>query len=147
MHPEAPPVLRFLVDEPVELGGVLAGDLVHDFRGEAGELLLDVFRGFGPDAVGVRVVRALHHRLDADIVDELGADRVERESRLALAAPIFAGLQFHPVAEAVLEFEIHAVQRIGEPAGAALAKRHFEARIVLEHARPIIPAMMWMSPI
>jgi len=31
------------VDQPVEFGGVLAGDFVHDFGGEAGELLLDVF--------------------------------------------------------------------------------------------------------
>jgi hypothetical protein len=41
--------------QPVELAGVLAGDLVHDFGRKAGELLLDVFRGFRPDAVGVRV--------------------------------------------------------------------------------------------
>ena len=43
-------------------------------------------------------------------------------------------LQFHQVAEAVLELEIHPVQRIGEPAGAALAKRHAQVRIALEHA-------------
>jgi len=42
--------LRLLIDQPVEFGGVLAGDFVHDFGREAGELLLDVFRGFGPDA-------------------------------------------------------------------------------------------------
>ena len=38
------------VDQAVEFGGVFAGDLVHDFGREAGELLLDVFRGFWPDA-------------------------------------------------------------------------------------------------
>src|ERR1700739_67710 len=51
-----------------------------------------------------------------------------------VVAPVFARLQFHQVAEAVLELEIHAVQRIGEPSGAALTERHFEARIALEHA-------------
>src|SRR5215472_13678345 len=70
------------VDQAVELAGVLAGDLVHNFGRQPGELLLDVFRGFGPNAVGVRVVRAPHHRLDADVVDQLGADRVELEGRL-----------------------------------------------------------------
>jgi hypothetical protein len=61
---------------------------------------------------------------------------VELERRLALAAPVFAWAQFHQVAEAVLELEIHAVQCIGEPTRAALAERHAQARIALEHARP-----------
>src|SRR4051794_13737187 len=65
------------VDQPVEFAGVLARDLVHDLGREAGELLLDVFRGFRPHAVGVRVVGAPHQGLDADVVDELSADRVE----------------------------------------------------------------------
>jgi hypothetical protein len=52
---------------------------------------------------------------------------VELEDRLALAAPVLARAQSHQIAEAVLEFEIHAVQCIGEPAGAALAKRHAQA--------------------
>jgi hypothetical protein len=45
-----------LIDQPVEFAGVLAGDLVHDLGREAGELL-------------------------PDVVDELGADRVELELR------------------------------------------------------------------
>src|SRR5262249_38078212 len=76
------------VDQAVEFAGVLAGDLVHNIRCKAGELLLDIFRGFRPDAVGVRVIGAPHHGLDTDVVDELCADRVELERRLALAAPI-----------------------------------------------------------
>ena len=51
----------------------------------------------------MRVVGAPHQGLDTDVVDELGADRVELERRLALAAPILARLQFHQVAEAVLK--------------------------------------------
>src|SRR5205085_9383544 len=77
----APPHAVLLVDRPVELPGVLAGDLVDDFGGQARELFLDVFRGFRPHPVGVRVVGAPHQGLDADVVDELGADRVELERR------------------------------------------------------------------
>jgi len=46
-----------LIDEAVEFGGVLAGDLVRDLGREAGELLLDVFRGRSggePDASRAR---------------------------------------------------------------------------------------------
>jgi hypothetical protein len=45
-------------------------------------LLRDVFRGFRPDAVGVLVVRAPHYRLDADVADQLGADRVELKQNI-----------------------------------------------------------------
>src|ERR1051325_10103414 len=42
---------RVSVYEAVELGGVLAGDLVHYIGRQIGELLGDVARGFRPDAV------------------------------------------------------------------------------------------------
>src|ERR1700730_3375956 len=122
------------VDQPVKLAGVLAGDLVHDFGREAGELLLDVFRGFRPHGVGVRVVGAPHQGLDADVVDELRADRVELERRLALATPVFARLHLDQVAEAVLILEIHAIERIGQPTDAALAERDLEPRMTLQDA-------------
>jgi hypothetical protein len=95
---------------------------VHDFGRKAGELFLDVFRGFRPHAVGVRVIGAPHQGFDADVVDELCADRVELERRFALAAPIFARLHLDQVAEPVLVLEIHAVERVGQPADAALAE-------------------------
>jgi hypothetical protein len=124
-------MLGLLVDQTVKFGGVLACDLVHDFGREAGEPLLDVFRGFRPHAVGVRVVGAPHQGFDADLIDELGADQVELERRLALPAPILARLHLHQVAEAVLILEIHTVERIGQPADAALAERDLEARVPL----------------
>src|SRR5260370_15110389 len=83
-----------LIHQAVELGGVLAGDLVDHLRRQSGELLVDVFCRFLPDAVRMRVIRAPHDGLDADIVDQLGADRVELEGRPALAPPILARLQF-----------------------------------------------------
>jgi hypothetical protein len=80
----------------------------------------------------------------ADVVDQLGADWVELECRLALAAPLFARLQLHQVAEAVLELEIHAVHRPG-----SRRRFHRTTRAGRDSARtrPIIPAMMWISPI
>src|SRR5438067_1719233 len=110
------------VDQAVKFGRVLASDLVNDVGRPARELLLDVFRGFRPHAVGVRIIGAPHQRFDADVVDELGADPVELERRAALPAPIFARLQLHQVAEPIPVLEIHAVERVGQPADAALAQ-------------------------
>src|SRR5437868_2970111 len=81
----------------------------------------------------MRIVGAPHQGLDAHILDELRADPVELERGAALPAPILARLQLHQIAEAVLEFEIHAVERIGQPADAALAKAHAHVRIALQH--------------
>src|SRR5215470_18546218 len=122
------------VYESVELGGVLAGDLVHDIGRQIGELLGDVLRAFRPDTVGMRVIRAPHQGLDPHILDELGADPVELKRRAALTAPVFARLELHQVAEAVLKLEIHAVERIGQPADAALAKADPHVRIALQDA-------------
>src|SRR5437016_10982154 len=80
------------LDQPVELPRVLARDLVRDVGRQVAELLGDVFRRLGPDAVGVRVVGAPHQRLDAHVLDQLGADAVVLKRRLALAAPVVAGL-------------------------------------------------------
>src|SRR6185436_19428345 len=89
--------------QPVELAGVLAGDLVRDVGRQVAELLLDVLRRLGPHAVAVRVVRAPHERLDAHVLDELGADAVELEGALALPAPVVARLHREAeIAEAVL---------------------------------------------
>src|SRR5689334_24181423 len=116
--------LRALLDQAVELRGILAGDLAHDVGGQVAELLLDVLARLRPDAVGVRIVRRPHERLHAHLVDELGADAIELERRLALSPPVIAGLHREPeVAEAVLPLEVHAVERVGNPADAALAER------------------------
>src|SRR2546427_287469 len=126
---------RLLVDQPVELAGVLAGDLGDDVRGQMAELLGDVLRRLRPDTVGMRVVGAPHERLDADVVDELGADRIELERRLALTAPVFAGPHLQSeVAEAVLPLEVHPVERVRDPADTALAERDADVRVALEDA-------------
>src|SRR2546425_11965621 len=110
-----------LVDQPVELAGVLTGDLGDDVRGQVAELLGDIFRRLGPDTVGMRIVGAPHERLDADIVDQLGADRIELERRLALPAPVLARPHLQSeVAEAILPLEIHPIERVGNPPDAAL---------------------------
>src|SRR5438045_9524692 len=81
----------------------------------------------------MRIIRTPHQGLDAHILDELRADPIELERGAALPAPILARLQFHQIAEAVLEFEIHAVERVGKPADAALAKAEAHVRVALQH--------------
>src|SRR3984957_3940620 len=120
------------VAEAVELRRVLAGELVDLVGGQPGELVLDELVRFRPHTVGMRVVGAPHNRLKADIVDQLGADAVELEGALAVAPPILARLQLHQVAEAVLELEIHAVERIGEPARAAFPEPDAQRRVAVE---------------
>src|SRR5437899_3792847 len=129
------PVGRRASHEPVELTGVLTGDLVRDVGGQVAELLLDVLRRFRPHAVGMRVVRAPHEGLDAHVVDQLGADAIELKRALALAAPVVARLHLQAeVAEAVLPLEVHPVERVGDPADAALAERDPDPRVALEDA-------------
>src|SRR5690242_11600359 len=84
-----------LVDQAVELAGVLAGDLVGDVGRQVAELLGDVFSGIRPDAVGMRVVGAPHQGFDAHVLDQLGADAVVLERGAALPAPVFARQQLH----------------------------------------------------
>src|SRR5262250_2840789 len=111
-----------LLDQPVELPRVLAGHLVRHLRGQVPELLLDVLGRLRPHSVAVRIVGAPHERLHPHVLDELGADPVEREGRLALPPPVVAGLHLEPqVVEAVLPLEVHAVEGVGNPADAALA--------------------------
>src|SRR5437870_744050 len=82
----------------------------------------------------MRIVRAPHQGFDPDIVDQPGADPVELEGGAALAFPILARLQRHQIAETVLPLEIHAVERVGDPADAALAKADPQIRIAVQHA-------------
>ena len=58
-----------LIDQALEFGSVFVGDLVHEFGGKAGELRLDIFRGFRLDAVGVRV--GVEERRQLHLVDRL----------------------------------------------------------------------------
>src|SRR3989475_10924869 len=126
---------RLLVDQPVELAGVLAGDLGDDVRGQVAELLGDVLRRLRPDTVGMRVAGAPHERPHADVVDELGADGIELERRLALTAPVLARAHLQSeVAEAVFPLEVHPVERVRDPADTALAERDPDVRVTLEHA-------------
>src|SRR5439155_19183724 len=123
-----------LFHQTVKLPGVLAGDLPHDVGRQMAELLLDVLRGFRPDAVSVRIIRGPHQRLDAHLVDHLRADAIELERRLALPAPVIARLHRQTeITEAVLPLEVHAIERVGDPADAALAEDDAQVGIALEH--------------
>src|SRR5262249_21545988 len=126
--------LRLLLHQAIELRGIVARDLPSHVLRQMAKLLLDVLRGLRPHAVRMRIVRAPHQRLDADVVDELGADAIELERRLALPAPVVARSHRQAeIAEAVLPLEVHPVERVRDPADAALAERDADARIALEH--------------
>src|SRR5689334_5048645 len=75
----------------VELRRVLAGDLASHVGGQVPQLALDVLAGVRPHAVGMREVRAPHHLVDAELVEQLHADRVGLVGGPALALPVLAG--------------------------------------------------------
>src|SRR5215475_6272862 len=98
------------------------------------ELLLDVLEGLGPHAVAVRIVGAPHQSLHPHVLDELGADAVELKGRLALPPPVVARLHAEPeIPEPVLPLEVHAIQRVRNPADAALPEGDAEVGVALEH--------------
>src|SRR5262249_2268112 len=75
-------------------------------------------------------------RFDAHVLDQFGADRIELEGRPALPAPVVARLHREAeIAEAVLPLEVHAIERVWDPADAALAERDPDVGIALEHRR------------
>src|SRR6516165_1083983 len=128
--------LRPLVYEAVEFGGVVADDLLADGCGEVAELALDVFLRVGPYAVGVREIRAPHDVVLAEFVDEFDANWVALIGGVALAAPVFAGRHLQvELLELVLPLGVHALQDVGDPAGAGLADDELDAGVVFEHAR------------
>src|SRR5438094_328556 len=101
------------------------------------ELLLDVARRLGPHAVGMRIVRPPHERLDAHLLDQLGPDRIELEGGPALATPVVARLHRETeIAEAVLPLEVHAIERVRDPADPALAERDPDVGVALEDGGP-----------
>src|SRR6516165_7646858 len=124
-----------LVHEAVELGGVLADDLVPGVSGQMAELLPDVFLRIRPDAVRVREVRGPHNVALADLLDELDADRVGLIGRIALAPPVFTRRHLElELFELILPLGIHAVEHVGDPADPSLADDDLEAGMALEHA-------------
>src|SRR5215471_19668928 len=118
----APTMSLASIHKSVEFGGVVADDLLADGGGQVAELALDVFLRIRPHAVGVREVRAPHHVVFTDLIDELHADRVALVGGVALAPPILAWphLQIE-LLELVLPLGVHAIEDIGDPAGAGLA--------------------------
>src|SRR5438445_7315861 len=77
------------LQESVQLAGVVAEDLALDGRADRAEVLGDPLLRVGPDAFGMRVVRAPH---DVCLADEREHDlnrRLELIVRIALPSPLF----------------------------------------------------------
>ena len=82
----------------------------------------------------MRVVGAPHQAFRAHLVDQLGADAVELERGLALAAPVVRRLHLEAeVGEAVLPLEVHAVECIGNPARARFTEGDADIGVTFEH--------------
>jgi hypothetical protein len=120
-------VRRQSVHEPVEFGGDVADDFLPGGGGQMDEIALGVFLGIGSDAVGLRKFEPHMMFSRVELVDEFDADRVALLGRLALAPPVFGRrhLQIEHL-ELVLP---HALQDVGDSAGAGLADDEHPRRI------------------
>src|SRR5215472_9056197 len=128
---------QLVSEQAVEPAGVLAGHLLDDVDRQVLELLVDIAPRLRPHAIRVGVVRAPHQGLDAHLVDQLGADAVVLERRLALPTPILTRLPLQrQVLVLILVLEVHAIEDVGDPADAALAKGDPEVRVALEDRPP-----------
>src|SRR5215470_15426376 len=81
-----------LLEEPVQLAGILAEDLALDRRADSAEILGDPLLRVGPDAVGMRIVRTPHDVVLADERDHDPDRRLVLIRRVALTAPELARL-------------------------------------------------------
>src|SRR5215470_19868143 len=124
-----------LVDESVQLAGVLADDLVANFCGQVAQLTLDEFARIGPHAVRVREVRTPHDGIVPNVVEEFDADAITLVGRPALATPVLARPHSQAnVLELVLPLRIHAVQHVRDPTNPALANDDLDVAVSLKHA-------------
>src|SRR5205823_7305094 len=81
-----------LVAEAIELHRIVAGDLALGLGRDGGQLAGQELLAVGPDAIGVREVRAPHDVVLAQVVEQLDADRVGLVGGVELPVPVLAGL-------------------------------------------------------
>src|SRR5689334_383042 len=105
-------------DQAVELADILADDLASNVGGQTAELALNVFLRIREDTIGMRIIGSPHDVLDADFVEQPGADAVVLECSPALTMPVITGFHLEmrdEVAETVFILVIHAIEHIGQP--------------------------------
>src|SRR5438876_2439727 len=124
------------LQESVQLAGVVAEDLALDGRADRAEVLGDPLLRVGPDAVGMRVVRAPHDVVLADERDHHRDRGLVLIGRIALPAPQLARLHREvELVVAVLVPLVHPVEDVRQPAHAGLAEHELETREAIESAR------------
>src|ERR1700730_17426016 len=120
----------------VELDHVLRRDLPAHPLGQHAEVLLDVLARVGPEAVGMRVVRAPDDIVLADERDDRLHVLILLIGRVALALEVVAGLHLEPEGTpAVLVLRVQPVEDVRQPRHARLAQDELEVRILLAGAR------------
>src|SRR6185436_14353930 len=116
-------VIGLAESEAVEARGVLAGDLATHVGRQVSQLPLDVLARVRPHAVRMREVRSPHDLVDAELVEQLHADRVGLVRRPALALPVPGRRHLQrEVLELVLPLGVHPPEHVGDPADARLAQ-------------------------
>src|SRR5215471_6560827 len=120
----------------VELDHVLRRDLAPHALRQHAEVLLDELARVGPEAVGMRIVRAPDDVVLADQRDDRLHVLVLLIGDIALALEVVAGLELEAEgATAILIFSVEPVEHVGQPGHARLAEDEVEGRVLLAGAR------------
>src|SRR5215471_16549430 len=120
----------------VELDHVLRRDLAPHALRQHAEVLLDELARVGPEAVGMRIVRAPDDVVLADQRDDRLHVLVLLIGDIALALEVVAGLELEAEgATAILVLGVEPVEHIGQPRHPRLAEDKVEARVLLAGAR------------
>src|SRR6267142_1522890 len=120
----------------VELDHVLRRDLPAHPLGQHAEVLLDVLARVGPEAVGVRIVRAPDDVVLADERDDRLHVLILLIGRVALALEVVAGLHLEAErAPAVLVLRVQPIEDVRQPRHARLAQDELEVRVLLAGTR------------
>src|SRR5215471_3954141 len=120
----------------VELDHVLRRDLAPHALRQHAEVLFDELPRVGPEAVGMRIVRAPDDVVLADQRDDRLHVLVLLIGDITLALEVVAGLQLEAErAAAVLVLRVEPVEHVGQPRDARLAEDEVEGRVLLAAAR------------
>src|SRR5262245_41762811 len=133
---QPPPLPRVKAVLKIQRGRVPSHDLGPHRLRQMPQLALDELLRVGPHPVGMGKVRAPHHPVDPQLIEELHPDGVRLVRRPALAPPVLArGHGEAEVLELVLPLRVHPPEHVGDPANPRLAENHLETRIALEGPR------------
>src|SRR5262249_36957879 len=129
-------LMRERLAQVVELDHVLRRDLPPHALRQHAEVLLDELPRVGPEAIGMREVRAPDDVVLADQRNDRLHVLVLLIGHVALPLEVVAGLQLEPErAAAVLVFRVEPIEHVGQPGHARLPEDEVEGGVLLAGAR------------